>query len=224
MDNIGDAILYKNNQLIAFNKPPGIPVQKDPTDDKCLLDLAEIYCKSKLHLVNRIDRPTSGIVLFAKNAAAMTALTNQFKNKQITKYYLAVVANLPAEKEGKLTNYIKKQLKGNSSKAYADATEGGELAEMEYRHLASIDRYHLLEVKLITGKHHQIRAQLAAIGSPIKGDTKYGFNRSNKDRSIHLHAWKMSFVHPVSMELVNLTAPIPKDPVWDAFELEKLAV
>jgi 23S rRNA pseudouridine1911/1915/1917 synthase len=222
MENIGEAILYKNNQLIAFNKPAGIPVQKDPTDDKCLLDLAEIYCKSKLHLVNRIDRPTSGIVLFAKNAAAMTALTNQFKEKKITKHYLAVVANLPAEKEGKLTHYIKKQLKGNSSKASIDASEGGELAEMEYKHLASIDRYHLLEVKLITGKHHQIRAQLAAIGSPIKGDTKYGFNRSNKDRSIHLHAWKMSFKHPVSMEVVNLTAPVPKDPVWDAFQLEKI--
>ncbi|MBK8723967.1 MAG: RluA family pseudouridine synthase [Saprospiraceae bacterium] len=221
MNNIGDAVLYKNNQLIAFNKPAGIPVQKDPTEDKCLLDFAEIYCKSKLHLVNRIDRPTTGIVLFAKSSNAMTLMTKQFQEKKIVKYYLAVVANLPAEKEGKLVHYIQKKTKGNSSIASEDASKGGELAEMEYRHIGSIDRYHLLEIKLITGKHHQIRAQLAAIGCPIKGDTKYGFGRSNKDRSIHLHSKKISFTHPVSNEPVNLTAPVPNEVVWNAFNIEK---
>lgn len=215
---IGDWVIYKNNQLIAFDKPAGLPVQADKTGDKSLLQLAEIYCKAKLFLVHRLDRPASGVVLFAKTKTAIAALADQFKDRKVGKSYLAVVKDLPPEKEGLLKHFIKKTGKANRSSVVEESSEGADYSELSYRVLGSSDSYHLLEVQLITGRHHQIRAQLAAIGCPIKGDVKYGARRSNRDRSIHLHAWKLSFRHPVSGELTELVAPLPKDVVWEAFE------
>ncbi|HOY17595.1 MAG TPA: RNA pseudouridine synthase [Haliscomenobacter sp.] len=216
-ERIGDWVLYKNNQLIAFNKPAGIPTQTDKTGDKSLLQLAEIFTKSAVQLVHRLDRPASGIVLVSKTAKALANLNEQFRNRQIQKTYLAVVEALPTEPKGRLEHWIWKNGQTNRSvisteKGHANAQE----AILEYQLLGSSDRYHLLEVKLLTGRHHQIRAQLAAMGCIIKGDVKYGARRSNKDRSIHLHAWKLSFQHPVSHETVVLTAPLPVDSVWDA--------
>jgi 23S rRNA pseudouridine1911/1915/1917 synthase len=213
---IGDWVLYKNNQLIAFNKPPGVPVQADKTGDKSLIQLAEIYCKSKLYPIHRLDRPASGVVLFAKTKTATTSLSDQFRERTVRKTYLAVVKDPPPAPEGTLQHLLNKNSKTNRAGITGDANEG-QLSELTYRLLGSSDNYHLLEIVLRTGRHHQIRAQLAAIGCPIKGDVKYGSRRGNRDRSIHLHAWKLSFRHPVSGEPVELTTPPPADPVWDAF-------
>lgn len=214
---IGDSLLYKNNQLIAFNKPSGIPVQSDKTGDKAFVSLAEIYTKSTLHLIHRIDRPASGVVLFAQNKKALAHLNNQFQNRKVEKIYLAVVPNKPIEKEGTLIHYVQKNGRKNRSFASDEQKANSKKAELTYRILDSIDNYHLLEIKLKTGRHHQIRAQLAAMDCPIKGDVKYGFRRGNKDRSIHLHAWKLSFRHPISNLKETLVAPIPEEVVWKAF-------
>ncbi len=215
--SIGDWVIYKNNQLIAFNKPSGIPVQSDKTGDKSLLQLAEIYCKSKLYLIHRIDRPASGVVVFAKNKNAVTSLTNQFKARTISKIYLAVVKNKPVEEAATVKHFLTKNQKANKSFAKEEETENSKVAELSYQVIGSSDNYHLLQLEMLTGRHHQIRAQLAALGSPIKGDVKYGARRSNKDRSIHLHAWKLKFRHPVSSEIVNLIAELPADPIWEFF-------
>lgn len=218
---IGDLVLYKNNQLIAFNKPAGIPVQADKTGDKALLNLAEIYSQSKLHLIHRLDRPTSGVVLFAKTQGAMASLSEQFKQRTVRKLYLAVVGELPPTPEGNLVHFIKKQDRQNRAIAFDTEQPDSEHAELHYRLMGSSDNYHLLEVEIITGRHHQIRAQLAAIGCPIKGDVKYGFRRGNRDRSIHLHSWQIQFKHPVSGETETVIAPLPDDPIWHFFD-EKL--
>lgn len=214
-------ILLKNNQLIAVNKPPGLPVQSDKTGDTALQQLAETYCKHPLHLVNRLDRPASGVVIFAKSPAAMTALTAQFSERKVEKTYLAVVKNQPPEAHGTLRHFIQKDGAKNTSRAFADERPNSELAELEYETIAQSDTYFLLKINLLTGRHHQIRAQLAAIGCPVKGDVKYGFRRSNADRSIHLHAWKLKFQHPVSDEMVELEAALPDESLWNFFK-EKL--
>ena len=214
---IGDLVLYKNNQLIAFNKPSGLGVQPDKTDSKSLLDLAEIYSHSKLNVVHRLDRPASGVVLFAKTRTSLVSINEQFRERRVAKTYLAVVQNRPEKDEDTLVHFITKDGRKNLSSVKDADLPQGQKAELSYTYRGSIDRYHLLEVQLITGRHHQIRAQLAAIGCPIKGDTKYGFARSNRDRSIHLHAWKLAFDHPVSGERVTIQAPLPPDPVWNAF-------
>jgi len=216
---ISENIIYKNNQLIAFNKPIGLPVQADKTGDKSLVDLAEIYAKSKLEIIHRLDRPASGIVLLGKSKKALASLNLQFQNREIQKTYLAVVKNHPPEKEGTLTHFLLKSQKKNRSYAHDEAKGKSKKAELQYKVISSIENYHLLEINLLTGRHHQIRAQLAAINSPIKGDERYGFKRGNKDRSIHLHAWKLEFKHPVTNEVVKLEAPIPDEVVWQAFEI-----
>lgn len=215
--NISKLILEKNNQFIALNKIGNIPVQADKTEDKSLMDLAEIYTKGNIYLVHRIDRPASGIVLFAKNKRAVTALSKQFQERKVSKTYLAIVKNKPEADEGTLVHYLTKNTKSNKSKVSIEETPNAKRAEMHYKVIQKSDNYFLLEIQLVTGRHHQIRAQLAAIGSPIKGDVKYGARRKNKDRSIHLHAWKLNFKHPISDEDISIVAPIPKDDVlWAA--------
>ena len=216
-ENIGDRILYKNNQLIAYNKPAGLPVQADKTGDQTLQNIIKAFAKKKVDLVHRIDRPASGVVLFAKTAGAVAALNEQFQKRTVRKTYLAIVKNKPEKATDTLTHYLLKNQKQNRTKAYDKAIAHSKKAVLEYQLLASSDHYHLLEINLLSGRHHQIRAQLAAIGSPIKGDTKYGFKRSNPDRSIHLHAWKVQFEHPVSGETVLVEAPLPKDALWQFF-------
>lgn len=211
-------ILYNNNQLIAFSKPPGIPVQADKTGDATFQQQAEAYCKHPLQLVHRIDRPVSGLVLFAKNKPAMTNLSRQFQARAVEKTYLAIVGNMPPMEEGELVHFLKKNEKKNISVVVPETEPGAEKAEMHYKVLGSSDRYHLLLIQLHTGRHHQIRAQLAAIGCPVRGDAKYGFKRGNRDRSIQLHAWRLAFDHPVTDDRVKLEAQIPEDAVWKAFE------
>lgn len=214
---IGDTVLYKNNQLIAFSKPSGVPVQADKTGDKSMVDLAEIYCKSTILLIHRLDRPASGVVLMAKNKGAAATMSKRFQAKEVTKTYLAIVKNKPAKDKNTLVHYLRKSSKNNQTRVFEKEEKGSKRAELNYEIIASSDNYHLLKVELLTGRYHQIRAQLGAIGSPIKGDVKYGFRRGNRDRSIGLHAWQLEFKHPVSNEQVSLKADCPEGGVWNAF-------
>lgn len=210
-------ILFQDSLLLAVNKPPGMPAQADKTGDESLLQWAETECDHTLHLIHRLDRPASGVVLLAKTKEAMTLLQQQFQNRSIEKEYLAVVEALPAQPEGTLVHFLQKNAEKNRAFASEEERPGTERAELSYRLLGSSQRYHLLHVQLLTGRHHQIRAQLASIGCPIKGDVKYGARRGNRDRSIHLHAWRLGFEHPGTGEWMRLEVPMPSgDPVWDA--------
>jgi 23S rRNA pseudouridine1911/1915/1917 synthase len=216
--DFGSLILYKNNQLLAVAKPAGISVQDDQTGDFALQNMAESFCKHPVQAVHRIDRPVSGIVLFAKIKSAQKELTRQLEAHTVDKIYLAVVQGEPAEKSAHLTHFLLKKKGENKVTAHLEEVAHSEKAELEYEVVGASDRYNLLKIKLLTGRHHQIRAQLAAIGCPIKGDAKYGARRSNPDRSIHLHAWKMAFDHPVSSARVELVAPLPtEDSIWNFF-------
>jgi len=215
--NIGKLVIYKNNQFIAFNKPPGLPVQEDKTGDAALVKLAESYAKRKLHLIHRIDRPTSGVVLFSRTMGALQFLNAQFQERSVRKTYLAVVKQAPPHEASALEHYLKKDGRQNRSIVKDKPFPGAKAARLNYRLLGQSESYHLLEIDLPTGRHHQVRAQLAAIGCPIKGDVKYGFRRGNPDRSVHLHAWKLQFEHPVAHTTESITAELPDDPVWNAF-------
>lgn len=223
--NITDWILYEDDAVIAFNKPALLPTQPDLTGDTSLLDLVDNYLGKKNYLLHRIDRPTSGIVLFAKTETAAAELNQQFQNRKTQKLYLAIVENAPLPTESGSTISIKGDLEHflienkEKNKTYiAESTKkDAKRAELNYILRGSSDRYHLLEIVLKTGRHHQIRAQLAAINCPIKGDVKYGARRANRDRSIHLHAWKLSFWHPITHKKLDLTAELPNDTLWQFF-------
>lgn len=216
-ETIAERILYKNNQIIAYNKPAGLPVQSDKTGDQNLLNIVKAFAKKSISVVHRIDRPASGVVLFAKTPVALAALNLQFQERSIQKTYLAIVKNKPPKNADTLIHFLQKNQKQNRSVAYNKEIAHSKKATLNYKLLASSDNYHLLEIDLLSGRHHQIRAQLAAIDCPIKGDAKYGFKRGNADRSIHLHAWKVQFKHPVSGELETVVAPIPDDSLWQFF-------
>ena len=217
-------ILYEDNHIIAVNKQPSDIVQGDQTGDKPLSEYVKDYIKAKyqkpgevfLGTVHRIDRPVSGVVLFARTSKALSRLNQLFKDKKIQKTYWALVREQPQAKRGTLTHYLKKNTQLNKSKAWDREVEGSRKAVLDYQVIKKLGYYHLLEVHLHTGRHHQIRVQLAEIGCPIKGDVKYGFKRGNADASIHLHARKVEFIHPVKKEPVCIVAPPPKDPLWDA--------
>ena len=221
-------ILYEDNHIIAVNKTCHELVQADKTGDRCLLDEVKDYIKVKynkpgevfLGLPHRLDRPTSGVVLFARTSKALTRLTEMFRShEQIQKTYWAIVCNAPAQKQGRLEHWLVRREKENKSYV-VNGGDGAKLAVLEYRTLAHSDRYTLLEINLFTGRHHQIRCQLAAIGCPIKGDLKYGAPRSNKDGGICLHARKIAFVHPVSRQPLEIVAPVPDDNLWQAMEVK----
>lgn len=214
---ISDWVLYKNNQLLAFNKPAGIPIQPDKTEAKSLKELGEIYAKSNLFVIHRIDRPASGVILLAKSKKGLARMNAQFQDRTIQKTYLAVVKTPPEKTAGQLIHYLRKNGKTNKTQVFDEPVKGGKKAILNYKLISKSDNYSLLEIDLETGRHHQIRAQLAKIGSPIKGDVKYGARRSNKDRSIHLHAWKLSFKHPVTLEKVDLVADLPDEVIWNYF-------
>ncbi|HPW85893.1 MAG TPA: RluA family pseudouridine synthase [Chitinophagales bacterium] len=222
-------ILYEDNHIIAVNKRSGDIVQGDETGDTPLSDLVKAYIKEKyqkpgevfLGVVHRIDRPVSGIVLFARTSKSLSRLNELFKTKEITKTYWAVVKKKPVSDSGTLTHYHLKDEKTRKARLFDKEVAHSKKCVLHYRWLASSDHYHLLEIQLETGRFHQIRAQLAKIGSPIKGDVKYGFERPNENtRSIHLHARKISFIHPVKNEPIVLTAPVPDEKIWQFFEKE----
>ena len=223
---VSSEVLYEDNHIIIVNKRSSDIVQGDKTGDVPLSEIVKTYVKEKynkpgdvyLGVVHRLDRPVSGAVIFARTSKALTRLNEMIRERKIQKLYWAVSEQIPDNTSGHLTHYLRKNQKKNTSFAYSKPAEGRQKAELKYKFRASSDRYHLLEVELLTGRHHQIRVQLAEIGCVIKGDLKYGARRSNKNASIHLHARKVAFIHPVKKDTIEVIAPVPDDPVWKYFE------
>jgi 23S rRNA pseudouridine1911/1915/1917 synthase len=217
-------VLFEDNHIIIVNKKTGDITQGDKTGDKPLSDVVKEYVKEKYNkpgsvfigTVHRLDRPTSGIVIFARTSKALERLNKMLRDKTINKTYWAIVKNAPKKDNDTLINFLKKDTKKNKSFVYKKEISGSKEATLHYKTIKKLDNYFLLEINLETGRHHQIRTQLSFIGSPIKGDLKYGFNRSNKDGSISLHARKIEFIHPVSKENISILAPTPTDLIWNA--------
>lgn len=221
-------VIYEDNHLIAVNKASGDIAQGDKTGDKPLPEKIKDWIAKKykkpgnvyLGVIHRLDRPTSGVLLFSKTSKALTRMNKMFKEHDVEKTYWAIVEKKPKVSKGSLVDYLKKNKKQNKSYPVKEGTSEAKKAILNYQLIAESDRYFLLEVELQTGRHHQIRAQLSNIGCIIKGDLKYGAKTSNKDGSISLHARRVSFVHPVSGERVIVTAKVPKDNLWEWFEKE----
>ncbi|OJH13290.1 RNA pseudouridine synthase [Flavobacterium psychrophilum] len=217
-------ILHQDNHIIVVNKRVGDIVQGDKTGDKPLSEVVKEYIKDKydkpgevfLGVVHRLDRPTTGIVVFARTSKALTRLNEMFSNRETQKTYWAVVKNKPEKNEAKLVHYLKRNERNNTSKAHIKEVPESKLASLDYKIIKELNNYFALEINLHTGRHHQIRAQLSAIGTPIKGDLKYGFDRSNPNGGIHLHAIKLVFIHPVTKENIQIIAPVPDDVIWKA--------
>ncbi|MFL1682422.1 RluA family pseudouridine synthase [Coprobacter secundus] len=219
-------VIYEDNHIIVVNKTSSEIVQGDKTGDIPLSESLKLWLKEKygkpgnvfIGVAHRLDRPVSGIVVFAKTSKALTRLNNMFRDGEVKKTYWAIVKSCPKEKEATLTHYLIRNEKQNKSIAYESMKPKSKEATLSYKVIAQSNNYYLLEVDLKTGRHHQIRCQLAKIGSPIKGDLKYGFNRSNPDGGISLHARCISFIHPVSKKIINITAPVPENNLWKTFE------
>ena len=216
-------VLFEDNHLLIVNKRPGDIVQGDKTGDLPLSEVAKQYIAKKYHkpgavflgVVHRLDRPTSGVVVFARTSKALSRLNTQFSSRDVSKTYWALVKNTPAPNKGTLKHYLVRNPKQNKSYAHDKEVPQSKHAVLHYSCIKQLQNYALLEIDLETGRHHQIRSQLAAIGSPIKGDLKYGADRSNSNGSIHLHARKIELTHPVRKEPLIITAPLPNDPLWD---------
>ena len=222
-----EQIVFEDNHLLVINKKAGQLVQGDKTGDLSLLDLIKNFIKKRdqkpgnvfLGLVHRIDRPTSGLVIYAKTSKALSRLTQMVKHREIKKTYWAVVPKTDIPTQQRLVHYLQKNEKTNKATVFPKATEGAKESILNYDLIKVLDNFQLLEVDLETGRHHQIRAQLSKIGVPIKGDLKYGSARSNPDGGIHLHARKLEFIHPVTLEKLTITAPVPvNDSIWKACE------
>lgn len=221
-----DSVLYEDNHIIIINKKPSEIVQGDKSGDKPLSEIVKEYLKEKYNkpgnvfvgVVHRLDRPVSGIVIFARTSKALTRLNKIIKERKIRKLYWAVVKNTPKISSNHLVHYLRRDTKKNKSFAFEKKVINSQKAELKYQLISRSDHYFLLEVELLTGRHHQIRAQLAAIGCPIKGDLKYGSPRSNDNASIHLHAREVEFIHPVSKDKISIFAEPPNDPVWNYFK------
>ncbi|MDR2621640.1 MAG: RluA family pseudouridine synthase [Dysgonamonadaceae bacterium] len=216
-------VLYEDNHLIAVNKTTSEIVQGDKTGDTPLSETVKQWLKDKyqkqgnvfIGVTHRLDRPVSGVTLFAKTSKALERMNEMFRQGEIKKTYWAIVANRPPEPEGELTHYLIRNEKQNKSYAYENEKPDSKKAVLTYRLIAQSERYYLLEIDLKTGRHHQIRCQLAKIGCPVKGDLKYGFNRSNPNGGISLHARKVGFIHPVSKKEIEIVAPAPEEKIWE---------
>jgi 23S rRNA pseudouridine1911/1915/1917 synthase len=219
-------VLYEDNHLIVVNKTCSEIVQGDKTGDTPLSEILKHQLKEKYNkpgnvfvgVIHRVDRPVSGLVVFAKTSKALERMNALFRQSEVKKIYWAIVKTPPSQTEGELTHYLVRNKKLNKSYAYDSEKQDSQKALLSYKLIAQSDHYFLLEIELKTGRHHQIRCQLAKIGCPIKGDLKYGFDRSNKDGGISLHAYKIDFIHPVSKEPIAISAPVPDDKLWKQFE------
>ena len=219
-------VVYEDNHIIVVNKTASEIVQGDKTGDTPLSETVKQYLKEKynkpgnvfLGVTHRLDRPVSGLVVFAKTSKALSRLNDMFRNGEVKKTYWAIVRNRPQELEGELTNWLVRTEKQNKSYAYDKEVKDSKKAVLCYKTIGHSQNYHLLEVDLKTGRHHQIRCQLAKMGCPIKGDLKYGSPRSNPDGSICLHARRIAFVHPVSKESIEIEAPVPSGNLWNGFD------
>ena len=220
IDNL--IVLYEDNHIIAVNKRVGDIVQGDKTGDNPLSEIVKSFLKKKynkpnnvfLGVVHRIDRPTSGVVIFAKTSKSLKRLNNMIKNSEIEKFYWAITKTKPEKRNDTLVHWLKKNPKNNKSTHFKKETENSKKAILHYKIIKELENYYLLEVLLETGRHHQIRTQLSAIGCPIKGDLKYGYERSNKDGGICLHAKKISFSHPVTKKEILISAPLFEHDIW----------
>lgn len=220
-------VVYEDNHIIVVNKTSSEIVQGDKTGDTPLSDIVKQYLKEKYNkpgnvfvgVTHRLDRPVSGLVVFAKTSKALSRLNEMFKNSAVRKTYWAIVKNRPEKDEGELVHFLVRNEKQNKSYAYDREVPHSKKAILHYRVIGQSENYYLLEIDLKTGRHHQIRCQLAKMGCPIKGDLKYGFPRSNPDGSICLHARKVCFVHPVSKENIELEAPVPEGNLWNGFRM-----
>lgn len=217
-------ILFEDNHLLIINKKAGELAQGDETGDIPLIDSLKDYIKQRdnkpgnvfLGLVHRLDRPTSGVLIFAKTSKALTRMNEMFQKRNIDKVYRAIVQSKPPKDFERLEHYLKKNPKNNKTTVYSKPTADAKKAILEYTYLGALDSFHCVEVKLFTGRSHQIRAQLSSVGCPIKGDLKYGAKRSNPNGSICLHAHRITFEHPVKKEELTIVAPVPKDAIWQA--------
>lgn len=224
MIELESRILLEDNHLLIVNKPSGLLVQPDKETIESVEVIVKEYIKKKydkpgevfLGVCHRIDRPVSGIVVLARTSKSLVRLNEMFKTREVKKTYWAVVENAPKEQEGILVHWMQKDGQKNISRAYDKQVEGSVKAELSYKLIGKSDRYFLLEVNPVSGRHHQIRVQLSKMGCPIKGDVKYGAKRTNKDGGIHLHARKIEFMHPVKKEPVQVVAPVPDEVVWKA--------
>lgn len=218
-------VLYEDNHIIAINKRPSDIIQSDRTEDTVLSKFVAEYISKKynkpgeafISIVHRIDRPVSGVILFARTSKAAKRLAQMFKSREIQKTYWAIVENAPPNREGTVINYLKKNSSRNKSYVYHKETDGAKKSELSYKHVGSSDKYFFMEIDPKTGRHHQIRTTLSDIGSPIKGDIKYMAKRTNKDASVSLHARRIEFIHPVKKEPISIEAPPPTDVLWDEF-------
>ena len=221
-------VVYEDNHIVVVNKTSSEIVQGDKTGDTPLSEMVKQYLKEKYNkpgnvfigVTHRLDRPVSGLVVFAKTSKALPRLNEMFRNGEVKKTYWAIVKECPKETEGELVHYLVRNEKQNKSYAYDKEVKNSKKAVLHYKLIGHSQNYYLLEVDLKTGRHHQIRCQLAKMGCPIKGDLKYGFPRSNPDGSICLHARTVQFVHPVSKEMIRLTAPVPEGNLWNGFEID----
>ena len=221
-------VVYEYNHIIVVNKTSSEIVQGDKTGDTPLSEMVKQYLKEKYNkpgnvfigVTHRLDRPVSGLVVFAKTSKALPRLNEMFRNGEVKKTYWAIVKECPKETEGELVHYLVRNEKQNKSYAYDKEVKNSKKAVLHYKLIGHSQNYYLLEVDLKTGRHHQIRCQLAMMGCPIKGDLKYGSPRSNPDGSICLHARTVQFVHPVSKEMIRLTAPVPEGNLWNGFEID----
>ena len=219
-------ILYEDNHIIIVNKSCTEIVQGDKTGDTPLSEMVQAYLKEKyakpgnvfIGVTHRLDRPVSGLVVFAKTSKALSRLNEMFRTHDLTKRYWAIVKNRPPQEEELLTHYLVRNERMNKTFVYDKQVKDSKRSKLSYKIIAQSDKYYLLEIDLMTGRHHQIRAQLAHIGCPIRGDLKYGFERSNKDGGISLHARNIQFIHPVSQKKINVVAPTPDDTLWKTFE------
>jgi 23S rRNA pseudouridine1911/1915/1917 synthase len=219
-------VLFEDNHLIVVNKRVGDIVQGDKTGDKPLSDVVKEYIKIKynkpgnvyLGVIHRLDRPTSGLVLFAKTSKALERMNAMFRDKTIEKTYIAICQKATIKPKATLVNYLRKNPKNNKSTAFDKEIAGSKRAVLHYEVIKTLDNYLVLQIDLETGRHHQIRSQLSKIGAKIKGDLKYGASRSNKDGGIHLHAQEISFIHPVKKEPITIKAPFPNDVLWDVVD------
>lgn len=217
-------VIYEDNHIIAVNKTCNEIVQGDKTGDMPLSDMLKAWLKEKYNkpgnvfvgVTHRLDRPVSGVLLFAKTSKALSRLNDMFRLGEVKKTYWAIVKNCPPHEEGELVHWLVRNEKQNKSYAYDTERPNAKKAVLRYRLIARSDNYYLLEVDLKTGRHHQIRCQLAKMGCPIKGDLKYGFDRSNKDGGISLHSRKAELIHPVSKQSLSIVAPVPSDSLWRA--------
>ncbi|MBI1193920.1 MAG: RNA pseudouridine synthase [Bacteroidetes bacterium] len=225
MNSWSPQILFEDNHLLVVNKAPGEICQGDKTGDEPLPEKLKTFLKERdekpgnvfLGVVHRLDRPASGVVVLAKTSKALERMNAQIRDREIEKTYWAIVPKRPDLAEGRLEHWLIKDQANNRSKIVRPNTSGAKLAVLTYALRASLERYHLIEVSLETGRHHQIRVQLSAIGCPIRGDLKYGSKRSNQDGSVSLHASRLRFVHPVRKDIITINAPPPPDPLWRLF-------